>query len=139
MALYEDLHSDPSKWKEKLLHMDFVTTEFQKKEQDTRSKGQGKKRSLDERMQLREGETGSEKKKREFVPKDVWDKRKEEGRCMKCGRSKHQARDCKTLSRAKTHPSFGNAHQDPVQKKRKFDSGYLKIMELGSEEDLGNE
>ena len=40
MALYEDLCSDPSKWKDKLLHMDFITTEFQKKEQDNRSKGQ---------------------------------------------------------------------------------------------------
>ena len=52
--------------------MDFITTEFQKKEQDNRSKGQGKKRSLDERIQLRGGETRSEKKKAEFVLKDVW-------------------------------------------------------------------
>ena len=28
MARYENLRSDPSKWKEKLLHMDFITTEF---------------------------------------------------------------------------------------------------------------
>ena len=32
MAHYEDLRSYPSKWKEKLLHMDFITTEFQKEE-----------------------------------------------------------------------------------------------------------
>ena len=51
MADYEDLCCDPSKWKEKLLHMDFITTKFQKKEQDNRSKGQEKKRGLDERMQ----------------------------------------------------------------------------------------
>ena len=76
MAYYEDLRSDPSKWKEKLLHMDFITTKFQKKEQDNRSKSQGKKRSLDKRIQLRGGETGSVKKKGDFVPKVVWDKRK---------------------------------------------------------------
>ena len=110
LAHYKDLRSDQSKWKENLLQMDFITTEFQKKEQDNKSKGQGKKRSLDERIQLRGGETGSEKKKGEFVQKNVWDTRKEEGRCMKCGRSNHQARDCKTLSRAKTPPSFGNAN-----------------------------
>ena len=52
MAHYEDLCSDPSKWKEKLLHMDFITTKFQKKEHDNRSKCQGKKRELDERIQL---------------------------------------------------------------------------------------
>ena len=119
--------------------MDFITTEFQKKEQDNRSKGQGKKRSLDKRIQLRGGESGSEKKKSEFVPKEVWNKRKVEGRCMKCGRSHHQVQDCKALSRAKTPMLLGNANQEPVQKKRKFDRGQLKITELGSEEDSGNE
>ena len=76
MAHYEDLRSDPSKWKEKLLHMDFITTEFQKKEQDTRSKGEGKKRGRDKPIQLKGEELGSEKQKDEFVAKEVWDKRK---------------------------------------------------------------
>ena len=98
MAYYEDLRSDLSKWKEKLLHMDFITTEFEKKEQDNRCKDQGKKCGLDERIQLRAGESGSEKKKDEFVPKEVWDKRKIEGRCMKCERSNHQTWDCKAPS-----------------------------------------
>ena len=119
--------------------MDFITTKFQKKEQDNRSKGQGKKHGLDERIQLRGGESGSEKKKGKVVLKEVWDKQKEKGRCIKYGRSNHQARDCKALSRAKTPLSFGNANQEPVQKKRKFDRGHLKITELGSEEDSGNE
>ena len=89
MAHYEDLCSDLSKWQEKLLHMVFITTEFQKKEQDNRSNGQGKKRRLNERIQLRGGELGSEKKKGEFVPKEVWDKLKIEGKLMKWGRSNH--------------------------------------------------
>ena len=38
MAHYEDLHSDPSKWKEKLLQMDIIITKLQKKEQDKSSK-----------------------------------------------------------------------------------------------------
>ena len=71
--------------------MDFITTEFQKKEHDNRSKDQGKKRGLDTRIRLREGESGSKKKNSEFIPKEVWDKPKEEGRCMNCGRSNHQA------------------------------------------------
>ena len=89
IAHCEDLHSDPSKWTEKLLHMDFITTKFEKKEQENRSKGQGKKRGLEGQIQLRGGESGSEKKKYEFVPKEVWDKQKEEGRSMKWGRSNH--------------------------------------------------
>ena len=90
-------------------------------------------------MQLRGGESGSEKKKSDFVPKAVWDKRKVEGRCMKRGRSNHQARDCRAASRAKTPAFIGNANQEPVQKKRKLDGGHLKITELGSEADSGNE
>ena len=71
MAHYKDLRSDSCKWKKKLLHMDFITTEFQKKEPGNRSKSQGKKRGLDERIQLRGGESGSEKKKGKFVTKEV--------------------------------------------------------------------
>ena len=67
----EDLRSDTSKWKEKLLHIDFITTKFQKKEQDNRSKGYAKKRGLVTLVQVRETESGSEKKKGKFVPKEV--------------------------------------------------------------------
>ena len=71
MAHYEDLRSDPSKWKEKLLHMDFITSEFQKKEADNRSKGQEKKHGLEEQVQLSGGESGSKNKKVDFVVKEV--------------------------------------------------------------------
>ena len=39
ITYYKNLHCDPSEWKEKLLHMDFITTEFQKKEQENQGKG----------------------------------------------------------------------------------------------------
>ena len=54
---------------------------------------------------------------------------------MKCKRSNHQKRDCKAPSRAKTSMSRGNANQELVEKKRKFDRRHFKITELGSEED----
>ena len=38
VADYEYLCSELFKWKEKLLYIDFITTKFQKKEQDNRSK-----------------------------------------------------------------------------------------------------
>ena len=91
---------------------------------------------MEEQVQLREGESGSEKKKSEFVPKKLWNKQKIEGRCMKCGSGNHQTRDCKAPSRAKTPAFSSNATQELVQKKRKFEKGHFKIMELGSEEDL---
>ena len=105
---------------------------------DNRSKGQGKKHALDGRIQLRAGEAGSEKKKFEFVPKEVWDKRTIEGRCMKCRRSNHQSRDYKAPSRAKTSTYLGNANQEPVQKKRRFNRVHHKITRHGSEEHSGN-
>ena len=119
--------------------MDFITTKFQKKEQDNRSKGQGKKRSLEEWVLWREGEVGSERKKGELVAKEIWDKEKVERRCMKCGRRNHPAQDCKAPSRAKTPLVSNNTNQEPVQEKWKFNQGHLKIMELDSEEDSGNE
>ena len=114
MAHYKDLLSDSYNWKENLLHMDFITSEFQKKEQDNRSKAQEKKHGLNERIWSRAGESGSEKKMGEIVPKEVWDERKVEGRCIKCGRGNHQAQDCKPPSRAKTPPSTVNANGKPV-------------------------
>ena len=71
IAPYKNLLSDYCKWKEKLLYMYLITTEFQKKAQDNRSKGQEKKSGLEEGVQLREGEWGSEKQKCEFVFKKV--------------------------------------------------------------------
>ena len=70
MAHYKDLGFKLIKWKEKLLH---ITTEFHKKEQYTKSKGQGKKHRLEERVQLKVGEAWSWKKNRQFVEKEVWD------------------------------------------------------------------
>ena len=86
---------------------------------------------------MRGGESGSEKKKIELVPKEVCDKQNMERRSLKCGRSNHQVRDGKAHLRAKTPLFPSNGNQKPVDKKSKFDKEYLKITELGSEEDLG--
>ena len=119
--------------------MDFINTKFQKKKQDKRSKSQGKKHGLDKRIHLRGGELGSEKKNRDFVREEVWNKRTVEARCLKCGRSDRNVRDCKAQSRAQTTQSTGNTKREGVQKSRKFNQGRLKITELGAEEELGNE
>ena len=58
---------------------------------------------------------------------------------MKWERSNQQAWDCKAPLRAKPSPFPVNANQEPVQKKKKFDKGDLKITELGSEKDSENE
>ena len=71
IAHYKDLRSVPSKWKENLQHVDFITIKFLKKEQDNRSKGQGRKYGMNEGLQLREGESESEKRNGDFVRKKV--------------------------------------------------------------------
>ena len=63
VAHYKDLYYDLFKWKEKLLHIDFITTKFHKKEQYKRIKSQGKMFGLEDWIQLGGEEAGSEKKK----------------------------------------------------------------------------
>ena len=57
---------------------------------------------------------------------------------MKFRRNNHKAWDSNAALRARTLPLPGNTDQKLVQKKRRFDKGQLKIMDLGSEEDAGN-
>ena len=71
MADYENLCSDPSIWKQKLLQAHFPATNFEKTELHNRNNRQGKKHGLEELVQLREVEAGCEKNKVEFVLKEV--------------------------------------------------------------------
>ena len=71
MSHYEDLCCDSTKWKKKLLHMDFITMKCQKREQKNKRKGQEKKPGLEEHVELRGGDTRSEKQNAEFVTKEV--------------------------------------------------------------------
>ena len=60
---------------------------------------------------------------------------------MCCGKKNHRVSECPTPATTTTPPlpSAPNSHQESINKKRKFDKGHLKITELGSEEDSGNE
>lgn len=89
MAHYEELRADAFQWKNKLVHMDLVATRFQRREQDKKPKDQEKHGCWEDQRRWRREELRSEKKKHEFVPKEVWEKRKVDRRCMKCGRSNH--------------------------------------------------
>ena len=64
-------------------------TKFQKKEEDNGRKGQWKWHDLEVRVQLRGEDSREEKKKSKSVAKELLDKHKVEGRCMKCASSIH--------------------------------------------------
>ena len=68
---YEDRRSRLYKWKEKLLHIDFIATKFQKKYQNVTGNSQGKKRGLEDQVRLRGRAARSEKKEAKFVAKEV--------------------------------------------------------------------
>ena len=106
MAHYENLRQDPLAWRQKLLEMDIATTEFAQKDQGAKRGHKGKKHAFEDRVQMKGGEATEkkEKKKGEFVPKETWEKRKREGRCMRCGRSNHLIADCEFSPRATTPP-----------------------------------
>ena len=56
-----------------------------------------------------------------LVLKEVLDKYKVEGRCVKCERSNHQIKNCKGLLKVKTLALSGNPNLKLVQKNKKFD------------------
>ena len=139
MAHNKDLGHDPSKWKQKLLSLDFITTKFQEKESNNKCKCAGKKHGLEVQVDLRGEEVENKKKNDEFLSNEVWDKQNILGKCTRCGRSIHQARDWKALQEAKTHAFPTNGNQEPLQNSKKFDKGHLKITEPGSGQDSEKE
>jgi hypothetical protein len=94
MAHYENLRATPADWRQKLLEMDVVNTEFQHKDRHATGKDKGKKRSHEDQIQLRGGEAEKKKFVEELVPIPKKEKRKREGRCMKCGMSNHIMNAC---------------------------------------------
>jgi len=48
MAHYEDLRSNPMRWKQKLLEMDVATMEFHHKDSNAKNKEKGKKHSFED-------------------------------------------------------------------------------------------
>ena len=147
MAHYEHLWENPDEWKQQLVRKDIISTEFQRRDKHPRqddNKDQGKKRTYEDRIQLKAG-TAEKKKssgnKRDFVPQYQIDGRKKESRCVKCGRKNHQPSDCEYGCVSQTPPLkyTSNPKQEPVDKKARTDKGHLRITELRSEEDSGNE
>ena len=146
MAHIEHLRENPDEWRMQLLRMDIITTEFQRRDKHPRqddNTDRGKKRTFEDRIQLKAGTEEKEKSsgsKRDFVPQDQIDRRKKESRCFRCGRKNHQPSACEYggVSQAPPLKYASNPNQVPVNKKPRTDEGHLRITELGSEEDSGN-
>jgi len=117
--------------------MDVVNTEFQHKDRQAGSKDKGKKRSFEDRVQLRNGEGEKEKPKGEQVPFLKKQKRQKDGRCVKCGMSNHIMNACPNQWRANTPPfrTSTTSKDQPANKKVRTDKGYFKITELGSDDE----
>ena len=118
--------------------MYIITTEFQRRDKLRRqdaSKDQGKKRTFENRIQLKAGSDHKKKNnadKRDFVPQDQIDRRKKYSRCFKCGRENHQASGCEYgwVSKTRLLKYIRNHNQDPVNKEARTDDGHLRITEL---------
>ena len=140
MAHYEHLRCTPAAWIDRLIRMHITSTEFRSRDKDQgkdKKRGYDGNRKLEDRISLRGGSAQSSNEIVPRVPSPIVRKRRQEERCLKCGRKGHFAADCKTGWQAKTPPPWKlqNANQQPVSNKRqRTDQGYLKITELGSEE-----
>ena len=147
MAYYAHLRENPDEWSKQLVRMDVITLEFQRRDKHPRqddSKDRSKKRTFEDRIQLKAGTEEQKKssgKKRDFVPQDQIDRRMKESRCFKCGRKNYQATDCEYGWISQTHPLkyTRNHNQELVNNKAGTDKALLRITELGSEEDSGKE
>ena len=124
MAYYEHLRENPDEWRKQLLRMNIIPTEFQRRDkqpgQDD-SKARSKKRTFEDRIQLKGGtedEKMSRGNKRAFVLQDQIDHGKKESRCFKCGRNNNQASDCACGWVSQTPPLkyTSNRNQEPVNK-----------------------
>ena len=132
-------------WSEKCYFL--TSTEFQQRDKDPRqddSKVRSKKRTLEDRIQLKAGSEEKRKScsnKRDFVPQDQIDRSKKESCCVKCGSKYHQGSDCKYgwVLQTPRVKYTSNHNQEPVHEKARTDKGHLTIRELESEEDSGHE
>ena len=149
MAHYENLRATPVQWRQKLVEMDVSIREVQAITRPTGSshrqpEQQNRKRpaphqSAEKPTNLRGGNPPSSSTGN-FISRSTKDKRKADGRCIKCGRSGHSIKDCRS-DWMKTPPPPGNNKDEPSSKKQRTDKGHLRITELGSDNDdqSGNE
>ena len=100
-------------------------------------------RTFEDSVQLRGGPVKKDRPQRnsegERVPYEVKQKSKKDGRCFKCGMSNHKFDACPNEWRASTPTFRSGRNQRPINKQARTDTGHLRITELGSEEDSGNE
>ena len=138
MAHYEHLRENPEEWRKQVVRMDIITTEFQPRDKQPRqddSEYPGKKRTFEDRIQLKAGSEDKKNKsgdKRDFVPQNQIDRREKDSRCFKCGRNNHQASEYEYGWVSKTPPLkyTSNPNQEPDDKTPRTDKGHLRITEL---------
>ena len=147
MAHNEHLRSIPTEWWSQRVRMENITTEFQRRDKYRRQdKNQecSKKGTFEDRIQRKAGwgeKTQSSSNNRDFVPQDQIDRRKTESCCFTCSRKNQQAVDCEYCWESQRPPlkDTSNPNQEPGNKKAWTDKGPLLIIEVGYENDSGNE
>ena len=128
MADYTYLRENADEWRKELVHMDFITTEFQSRNLHLRqddSGDRGKKHTVEDRVHVQET---LQKKDRpqshsegDRVPREVKYKSNKEGRYCKCGMSNHKFEACHNEWQANTAPFRSDAGREPVNKKARMD------------------
>ena len=149
MAHYENLRATPVQWRQTLVEMDFSIREVQAITRPTGSsyhqpEQQNGKRSAPhqpaEKPTNLQGGNPPSSSTGNFISRPTKDKRKADGRCIKCGRTGHSIKDCRS-EWIKTPPPPNSNKDEPSSKKQRTDKGHLRITELGSDNDdqSGNE
>ena len=149
MANYEDLRATPLQWRHKLVEMDVSMRKVQGITRPTGSshrqpEQQNRKRSAPhqsvEKPTNLQGGNAPSSSTGNFISTRKQDPRKADGCCIKCGRTGHSIKDCRS-DWMKTPPPPNSNKDEPSSKKHRTDKGHLRITELGSDNDdqSGNE
>ena len=149
MTHYENLRATPVQWRQKLIEIDVSSREVQaitrpRSSSHRQPELQNRKRSAPhqsaEKPTTLRGDNPPPSSTGNFISRPTKHKRKADGRCIKCGRTGHSIKDCRS-DWMKTPPPPNTHKDEPSSKKQRTDKGHLRITELGSDNDdqSGNE
>ena len=143
IAHSENLRATPVQCRQKLVEMDVSIREVQGITRSTGSshrqpKQQNRKRSttnqsVEKPTNLQDGNPSSSSTGN-CISRPTKDKRESDGRYIKCGRTDHTIRDCRSDWMG-TPPPPNTNKDEPSSKKQGTDQGHLRITELGSDND----
>ena len=123
MKHYKDMRNDPDKWRHKLIEMDTSSKKSSNSAFNSASSSLAPK-------------SAAKQYRKDKISKEQMNKRKEDKRCLKCGRSNHMIKDCRNRQYRHTPEPYdrrksntnGKIEEPPTKKARTSQSGQIQLI-----------